>query len=88
MLKDVGMEVPKSVVNKEASIQQNRGATIIACVAPPYICYFNGVMHVIIVAYHHPLFCCMDAALFTTLFGASIPISFNILNEKCKTENS
>ena len=25
MLRDVGMEVPKIVVNKEASMQQNRG---------------------------------------------------------------
>ena len=30
---------------------------------------------------YHPLFCCMDASLFTTPFGTSIPTSFNILNE-------
>ena len=40
-------------------------------------------MHVIVVACHHPLFCCMDASLFTTLFGTYIPTPFSILNEKC-----
>ena len=39
-------------------------------------------MYVIVVAWHHPLFCCMDASLLTTPFGTSIPTSFNIVNEK------
>ena len=31
---------------------------------------------------HATMFCYMDASLFTTLFGTSIPTSFNILNKK------
>ena len=38
-------------------------------------------MHVIIVAYHHPLFYCMDVSVFYT----SIPRPFNILNKNVLT---
>ena len=34
---------------------------------PPYILYL-WVAYVVIVACHHPLFCCMDTSLFLNLF--------------------
>ena len=41
---------------------------------------FYGVTHVIIVACHHHLFCCMDTSL-QFFLATSIPTLFNILNE-------
>ena len=60
VLKDVGMEVPKSVeTRKHSNIMRN---------PLPTSSIFYGVTHVIIVAFHHPLFCCMDASLFLHFF--------------------
>ena len=41
---------------------------------------YGWVLHVIIVAYSHPLSCCIYTALVSLLFGTVIPKSINIFN--------